>query len=59
MHWYPASSSSVNHFERSSLKVLANQSKSESPWEGEEKVNFNGQCHMTKMATTPLYGKKE
>ena len=29
----------------------------EPPWEGGTKVCINGPGHMTKMATTPIYGK--
>ena len=29
----------------------------ELPWEGGTKVYVNGPCHMTKMATMPIYGK--
>ena len=30
----------------------------EPPWEGGTKVYINGPGHMTKMAATPIYGKK-
>ena len=30
----------------------------EPPWEGGTKVFINGPGHMTKMAATPIYGKK-
>ena len=30
----------------------------EPPWEGGTKVSINGPGHMTKMAATPIYGKK-
>ena len=30
----------------------------EPPWEGGMKVSINGTGHMTKMAATPIYGKK-
>ena len=30
----------------------------EPPWEGGRKVYINGPGHMTKMAATPIYGKK-
>ena len=30
----------------------------EHPWEGGTKVYINGPGHMTKMAATPIYGKK-
>ena len=30
----------------------------EPPWEGGKKVYINGPGHMTKMAATPIYGKK-
>ena len=40
--------SSVHHFQRSYV---------EPPWEGGTKVCINGPGHMTKMATTPIYGK--
>ena len=29
----------------------------EPPWDGGMKVNTNGSCHITKMATIPIYGK--
>ena len=29
----------------------------ETPWDGGTKVRSNGPSHMTKMATTPIYGK--
>ena len=29
----------------------------EPPWEDEKKVYLNGLGHMTKLATTPIYGK--
>ena len=29
----------------------------EPPWDGGMKVNINGLCHITKMATVPIYGK--
>ena len=29
----------------------------EPPWEGKTKVFINGQCHMTKMATMPIFDK--
>ena len=29
----------------------------EPPWDGIMKVNTNGLCHMTKMATVSIYGK--
>ena len=28
------------------------------PWDGGMKVNTNGLCHLTKMATISIYGKK-
>ena len=27
------------------------------PWDGSMEVSTNGLCHMTKMATMPIYGK--
>ena len=42
-------------FQTSPLKPLG-QSKPNS-WEGGTKVYINGSGHMTKMATTPIYGK--
>ena len=30
----------------------------EPPWEGRKKVYINGLGHMTKLAATPVYGKK-
>ena len=29
----------------------------EPPWDGGTKISSNGPCHMTKMATMPIYGK--
>ena len=59
----PASSSSSvrPHFQTSSpLKPLGQSNPFffvEPPWEGGTKVYINGPGHMTKMATTPIYGK--
>ena len=56
------SASVVHHFQRSSPLKPLGQSKPNFMWsllwEGVTKDCINGPCHMTKMAATPIYGKK-
>ena len=40
-----------------SARLIEAKSYVESPWEEGMKVNTNGLCHMTKMATIPIYVK--
>ena len=46
-----------NLFSWETAKQIETKFKMEHSWDEEIKVNINGLCHMTKMATMPIYSK--
>ena len=53
----PSMSAISNIFSSETARPIKAKFYVEPPWEGGTKVYVNGPGHMTKMASTPIYGK--